>query len=149
MSKKRVLFVDDQELNRDLVKAALQTIAKRAGKEPVEDVDLAASVEEAKTLLAQNQYDLIVTDFDMPNATGVNLIRHIRANVPEYTKPVIIFSGSLRGSIETAAGGKEALAALNVAFLDKPIGTPEIYNTVQSYLNAVGAAPTTDRKSVV
>ncbi len=57
----RVLVVEDSQTMREWIAAVLEEI------EPPLQVDLAASGFEALRLLPRHQYDLIVTDINMPD----------------------------------------------------------------------------------
>jgi PAS domain S-box-containing protein len=77
----RVLWVDDEKVIRDMGKDLLETLKHSA--------DVAASGEEALSLLRNNQYDLMITDVGMPNMSGWQLAERIKGNYPEMKVAVV------------------------------------------------------------
>jgi DNA-binding response OmpR family regulator len=65
-----VLIVDDDEI----VRASLTSLLKRSGY----DVACAASGEEALRMLGAARYQLLLTDWQMPNMDGLELCRQVR-----------------------------------------------------------------------
>lgn len=84
----RILVVDDMETNRFL----LEVFLRRNGFSP----ELAAGGEEAIRLAAQNNYDAILMDLQMPDLDGYLAARRIRANEPpgRHT-PIIALTASI------------------------------------------------------
>lgn len=73
----RVLVVDDSRMARNHLMRVLRQIG-------VEHFDEAADGQQGITLLEQNTYDLVVTDYNMPVMDGEALINHIRQS-PNYS----------------------------------------------------------------
>jgi CheY-like chemotaxis protein len=71
----RILVVDDEDDGRELVRAVLA----QCGAE----VTVAATAPAALEALAQASFDVLVSDIAMPEHTGYDLIRHVRALDPE------------------------------------------------------------------
>jgi len=69
----RVLVVDDEAAIRKVVRDALV----QAGHH----VETAIDGEEAEALLADGQFDLVITDLNMPRVDGLELVRRIRASL--------------------------------------------------------------------
>ena len=63
----RILLVEDDEDTRHMMVIALE--AQHFA------VDQAATVDEATSLLRANRYDLVLTDYDLPDKTGATLLR--------------------------------------------------------------------------
>ncbi|HXG59608.1 MAG TPA: ATP-binding protein, partial [Thermoanaerobaculia bacterium] len=103
----RVLFIDDQEDARILVK----TVLGRCGAE----VSTAASVAEAVARLECDPADVIVSDIAMPDADGFELIRHVR-QARGLTIPVIAMT-----AFGHAADRERILGAGFDAYLKKPV----------------------------
>jgi len=83
---KRVLVVEDDAYVRDYLSAALETAG--AGLEVV----AASNGREAAVLLASGGADLVLTDLNMPEMNGVELVRHLRADYPAVQ--VVLMSGA-------------------------------------------------------
>jgi len=81
---KRILVVDDSITVREVERKLLT--------ERGYEVDLAADGLEAWSLIRHGHYDLIITDVDMPNMDGIELVVQVKDS-PEYEDiPVIIVS---------------------------------------------------------
>ena len=76
---KRILTVDDSKTMRDMVSFTL----KKAGY----DVGEAEDGKAALTVLGGSQFDLIITDLNMPNMDGISLIRNVRAGSQHRAVP--------------------------------------------------------------
>ncbi len=82
--KKRVLIVDDMEVNRKAIKTFLFFFHF--------EIDQASDGLEAKGLIEKNTYDLVVSDIEMPNMNGFELLTWIRRSSSRKTVPVIMLS---------------------------------------------------------
>ncbi len=89
----RILYIDDYPLDRALVRDALTVEAQ--GFELVE----ASDREEAEALLAQDAFDLVLSDFNILGFTGLQVLDAVRKHTPDT--PVMILTGT--GSEEIAA----------------------------------------------
>jgi CheY-like chemotaxis protein len=87
----RALVVDDCEG----IRLSLSLLLERRGIQPV----LAGDAAEAMKRFAEDQFDLIVTDLNMPGMNGLELIKWIRNRMPLF--PVIIVSGNLIDHMES------------------------------------------------
>ena len=74
MSKRTILVVDDDP---DVIKILKMILAKDY------QVLFAFDGNDAITLVAQHQIDLIITDINMPKADGVTLTKHIAEHAPQ------------------------------------------------------------------
>ena len=82
---KRILLVDDEPG----ILQALRIILTGKGYE----VETAWSTKEAWGILDQDNFDLVVTDFNMPGMKGDELARLIKERWPKF--PVVMLSGSV------------------------------------------------------
>jgi two-component system, chemotaxis family, chemotaxis protein CheY len=100
MSQQRILVVDDDATNREV----LQIWLAKANF----DVILASNGEEAFRILSQTEsLDLVLTDFMMPELNGIELIRRLKANDRLFDIPVVMSNNadpeSRRRAIEMGA----------------------------------------------
>jgi DNA-binding NtrC family response regulator len=119
MAAERILVVDDEELNRDL----LQQILDREGYE----VAIAANGQEALALLRQEPFHVVLTDLKMPGMTGVEVIRELKMLAPS-TMGII---HTAYGSVETAV---EAMKAGAYDYVTKPVRRDELLVVIQRAL---------------
>jgi two-component system, chemotaxis family, chemotaxis protein CheY len=118
----RVLLVDDSQAMRSFVEAALE----EAGDF---DVETAATGFEALKLLPTQQFDLIVTDINMPDITGLELIRFARSHERYGQTPLLIIS--------TEGGTRDvekAMALGATEYLVKPFTEAQLVEAVRRYL---------------
>ncbi|MDP1853424.1 MAG: response regulator [Candidatus Omnitrophota bacterium] len=101
-----IMVVDDEQIARD----GIARILSREGYE----VKLAASGDEALSLLEKIKPDAILLDFKMPGLDGVEVCKRIRANENTETIPIIMVTGfPEEKEIAVLAGADD--------FLDKPM----------------------------
>ena len=79
---KEILIVDDSPSVRRMVSMTLQ----QAGYTVAEAVDGAKGLEAAKA----RRYDMVITDQNMPNMTGLELLQNIRQNSGCTDMPVLM-----------------------------------------------------------
>ena len=90
----------------------------------------ATNGEEALEILAQRSVDCIVSDYEMPTMTGLELLERVREDDPDL--PFILFTG--RGSEEVAS---EAIAAGVTQYLQKESGEEQYALLANQITNAV------------
>ena len=88
---RRILVVEDSASTRSLVRAILEAPAFSATVGPVE-VTEAQSGFDAMRLLPRARYDLIITDINMPDVNGLELIHFIRRSEQYRSTPLVIIS---------------------------------------------------------
>ncbi len=86
----RILYVDDEEALLEITKAYLE----RSGGIWV---DVISSGVEADHILSQKCYDVIVADYQMPEMSGIDLLKSIRAR--RDPTPFILFTGKGREEV--------------------------------------------------
>ena len=85
----RILVVEDSVSMRSFVRSALEADSRSAtGLDVVE----ASSGFEALRLLPRGPYDLVITDINMPDINGLELISFIRRSELHKETPVLIIS---------------------------------------------------------
>jgi len=85
----KVLYVDD-ELD-------LLDVAKLFLEEEGFEVETTASVKEAISLVSRGDYDIIISDYEMPEMNGIEFLKIIRKNFGSI--PFILFTGKGRESV--------------------------------------------------
>lgn len=108
---RRVLFVDDDVAMGDAVRETL----KRAGYE----VTACDSAERALSLLAQSEFEVVVTDLQMPQMEGLEFCKRIVRTWTEL--PVIVVTAF--GTTQTAIAAMRAGAH---DFIEKPLQIDEL-----------------------
>jgi two-component system response regulator PilR (NtrC family) len=96
------------------------------------DTQGVCSPAEAKTMLAQQAFDVVVTDYFAPSGEGLALLRALRQTVPDT-------QGILMAAFGTAALRDAALADGVYACLAKPFRLQELWNVVQPALQGLPA----------
>jgi len=116
---RRILVVEDSASTRSFVRAVLETPAFAASVGPVE-VTEAQSGFDAMRLLPRARYDLIITDINMPDVNGLELIHFIRKSEQYRSTPLMIIS--TQATERDVERGKKLGAD---AYVPKPF-TPEL-----------------------
>jgi len=111
-----ILVVDDEPPQLELIGGFL----KKQGFE----VALAESGERALQRFRQESFDLVLTDQRMPNLSGLDLVKAVRAVNPETA--VIIMTAY--GSIETAV---DAIKAGATDYLTKPLNLDDLLHRIE------------------
>lgn len=134
---RRVLVVEDSVSARAFVRAVLES-PEFAGPQGGCEVVEASSGFDAMRLLPRGPYDLIVTDINMGDINGLELVRFIRKSEHHRSTPLVIIS-TQRAEQDVERG----LALGADAYLPKPF-TPEQLRELCAKLLAVPrAAPRT------
>ena len=124
---KRVLIVDDEAATA----WALSESLREDGLEPT----IAHSAGEARQLLREEFFDLLISDVRLPDQSGLELLREREGSRP----PAILV---------TAFDGEEVAAAVRdleaVACYRKPFDLDSLRETVSRVLGAVPELPPTD-----
>ncbi|MCL5019568.1 MAG: response regulator, partial [Patescibacteria group bacterium] len=93
MEQKKVLFADDDADFRDFMRDAIIEVSDAIGVKIsiTEAKDGKEAISMFDEAYKQNSsFDFVVTDYKMPLATGVDVIRHIVNTTPV---PIIVISG--------------------------------------------------------
>lgn len=120
--KKVILIADDSPTIRKFVSFSL----KASGFEVIAASDGMEAVE----LLPNYNVDLIITDLNMPNMDGFELIKAVRENQNNKNIPIIILS-SLKGGEEIERGLKVGANS----YMVKPFDPKRINYEVSKYIN--------------
>lgn len=120
MTIKNVLIVDDEPDIRELLEITLMRMGI--------DAKCAANLAEAKGLLAGNTFNLCLTDMNLPDGSGIDLVGHIQKQCPQMPVAVITAYGSMEAAIS-------ALKAGAFDFVSKPVELARLRELVNSALN--------------
>jgi CheY-like chemotaxis protein len=115
---KRILLVDDEESLR----ACLRLMLELEGHQVTE----ASNGAEALNLFANNHFDLVITDFEMPVMKGNMLAATIKRLAPSLPILMITASPLARRNAENPVD----------ALLDKPFNVPDLHGAVGKLLSA-------------
>lgn len=118
MSSPRILVVDDEADLRDLLEITLVKMGL--------DVDCAATLREARRLVADNSYALVLTDMRLPDGLGLELVREVSST---SKTPIAVITAF--GSAENAV---VALKAGAFDYVSKPVVLDELRVMVRSAL---------------
>jgi len=121
---KRVLVVEDSSTMRSLIVSTV---------EGVEDVEISetASGFEALKILPHQKFDLILTDINMPDINGLELVKFVKSSEEYKGIPLIIIS--TEGSDRDRARGMELGAN---EYVIKPFKPEHLQSLVSKYLKA-------------
>jgi two-component system chemotaxis response regulator CheY len=118
----RVLVVEDSAAMRTFLTAALES----AGPFVVTE---APSGFEALKILPHGHYDLIITDINMPDINGLELVRFIRDSARHGKTPLVIISTDGR-----SADRERGIRLGADAYLTKPFSSDELMAVVRNVL---------------
>jgi two-component system KDP operon response regulator KdpE len=126
----RILLVEDEELNRTLVKAVLSR-AQIAAVRDAEVLD-APTIASARERLATEDVDLVLLDMNLPDGNGLTLATELAAGTVGQGRPrptVVAVTASVLPQDRAAA-----LEAGCDGFLDKPYAAADLVATVADHL---------------
>ncbi len=114
-----ILFVDDEPLLQNL----FERLFTRNGMQ----VTSCSSAIKAMDLLKEEQFDLVVTDFVMPDMDGLELLSHIRQEYPSTRVIMITAHANVQHAVRTMQNGA-------IDYIPKPFSTAELLDRVQKVL---------------
>ena len=126
--KRRILVIEDQpDLSRLLL-----TVLKRGGF----DAWAAANGTDGLRLAEEQNYDLVLSDIELPDIDGFEICRRIKQDLKLRPVPTILISGRL-------AEGNEALALKlgAVDYVSKPFRLENILSKVSAHVRGSEGAP--------
>ena len=116
----RILLVEDEALNRALVRAIL---SRRAEELPPIELVEAATIADARRALGERPVDILLLDVRLPDGSGLDLARDLRdGHEGDPTGPVVAILSASVLALERVA----AEAAGADAFLGKPFVPAEL-----------------------
>jgi DNA-binding NtrC family response regulator len=118
--KEKILIVDDSQDTLEVLSRNLSGNGYR--------VYTAQSVTEAVKLLESESVDLVITDLKMPKVSGLDLVRHVRENLPDTEVMMITGYATVEGAVEAMKTGAEE-------YLTKPFTDEELLSAVSRSLD--------------
>jgi two-component system response regulator PilR (NtrC family) len=123
MTDQSVLIVDDEPDIRELLDITLSRMGLQTHS--------AATLKEAREMIAQVKPDLCLTDMRLPDGNGISLVEHIQQEFPHIPVAMITAHGSVEAAIS-------ALKAGAFDFVSKPIELDKLRKLVSSALQMEG-----------
>ncbi len=122
MREFRCLVVEDSPAMRKMLAESLERIP---GMEVITAENGLAGIR----ALAAHQFDLVVTDVNMPVMDGLKLVKHVRGDPRHAATPIVIIT------TESAPNDIERAMALGAnAYVEKPIQAPRVIRAVRKLL---------------
>jgi DNA-binding NtrC family response regulator len=114
--KENLLIVDDSEATVEVIRRNLQMKGYH--------IFTCANVQEAMSILGSSPIDLVITDYKMPGASGLDLVRHINQNYPDTEAMIITGYATVEGAVAAVKSGAEE-------YLPKPFTDEELFAAVE------------------
>lgn len=127
----KVLIVDDEPDIRELLEITLGRMDLQTAS--------ASDLNQARNLLAANDFHLCLTDMKLPDGNGIDLVREIQALYPHIPVAVI----TAHGSTETAIS---ALKSGAFDFVSKPVDIRKLREMVNTALKLEHELPVKSRE---
>ena len=124
----RLMVVDDDQLNLDM-------LARRLERHGYTVVRATGGVQALQHLKAGN-VDLILLDHQMPDMTGLEVLRRVRLRYSSTALPVIM--------VTAASDTNTVLAAVSLGandFITKPVDMSRVLARIRSHLGEPGPQP--------
>lgn len=131
----KILIVDDEASIREMIKVAMELV----GFQCIE----AASAIEAMPLIVDEQPDLILLDWMMPEVSGIELLRRIRREQVTQEIPVILLTAKAEEHNTV-----QALDAGADDYMTKPFRARELTARIKSVLRRTDSSTENDRITV-
>jgi two-component system, NtrC family, response regulator PilR len=119
MTKAHALVVDDEADILDLLKITLARMDIQAVP--------AMSLGEARRALERHHLDLCLTDMNLPDGNGIDLVRHIAEHHPDLPVAMITAHGSMDSAVAAMKAGA-------FDFVSKPVDLKLLRQLVESAL---------------
>ena len=127
MSTLNILLVDD---NRNLVTTLSEGLRKAMGK--AISVAVCFSGSEALSMLARQSFDVVISEFNLPGESGLELLDKIRQDHPETILVLVTTYGT--DSLE------EEVHRLGIGYIPKPFGIPLLVQIIHDLLRGAETA---------
>ncbi len=126
---KRIIIADDSGAARMVIRRCLEI----SGFQEAE-FEEAGDGEEAIGLLKEKPADLVVTDYNMPNMNGLELLQRIKSSPRLHEIPVLVITSAANPQKVEELKQMEAFAVLN-----KPVSPAEMVPAIEPLLDEGGS----------
>ncbi len=123
----RILIVDDSFTARSLIKKSVNICG-------LQDALFweADNGKRALEILRNESIDLVLTDVNMPEMDGLNLLKRIKSSPKLFDVPVVVIT-----SLKNDTSERLMLKEHATAVLGKPIAIPEMYRLLKDTLHMI------------
>jgi two-component system cell cycle response regulator DivK len=121
MSGKTILYVEDNEMNRQIVRDLLKRTTYRLIEAHDGEAGVAAAIEKRP--------DLILMDVQLPKMSGLDATRRLRAEAATANTPIIAIT-----SFALSGDDKKAIEAGASAYLAKPYSPRDLLGLIRKIL---------------
>jgi two-component system cell cycle response regulator DivK len=121
MTQPTVLYVEDNEYNRKIVRQMLKRTTYRLRE--------ATDGEAALAMVRQERPDLILMDVQLPKLSGLEVTRALREDPSTVDVPIIVVT-----SFALSGDDQKAMAAGASAYLAKPYSPRELLALIRKFL---------------
>jgi len=121
MSGKTILYVEDNEMNRKIVRQLL----KKTSYQLIEAFDGEAGVAKALEI----KPDLVLMDVQLPKLSGIDATRQLRAAPQTAATPILVIT-----SFALSGDEEKAKAAGATGYLAKPYSPFDLLNRIRQLL---------------
>ena len=128
----KILIIDDDEGVREFLSTALE--------EKCYNVSVASNAEDGLDLLKKNSYNIILSDINMPGASGMDFLNLCKKNYPKTTVIMITGAPNVEDAVQAVKDGA-------FDYLSKPIPVNKLYERVESALDKYSATQETSPSS--
>jgi two-component system chemotaxis response regulator CheY len=132
---RKILVVEDSASTRTFVRSTLES----AQGVPDVEVSEATSGFDALRLLPRGPYDLVITDINMPDINGLELVQFMRKSELHRSTPILLIS--------TQSSERDRQRGLRLGangYLAKPFGGKALVDEVVRHLGSGGSGPAGD-----
>lgn len=120
---KSILIVEDSATTRSLIRAVVEEVGDF-------NIIEAPTGFDALKFLPAEDFDLVLTDINMPDINGLELINFVKSN-PRYNHIPLIIITTERSEEDK----KRGMALGAAAYVTKPFKAPELQDTIRKILN--------------
>lgn len=122
METKKILIIDDSATTRSLINSVIAQI-------PYVSIIEAKSGFEALKILPSQQFDLVVTDINMPDINGLEVISFLKSQANYKNIPVIIISTE-----STIKDRRKGILLGADEYITKPFKASKLFKAVEQLL---------------